>query len=220
MGKTPIILILIGIAVLGWSGYESSAADSPLTCIAYGRNLPINNQQVLHWKRTTPNQFQERGHVIGPITYIFPDRNGHDHFVINIGRTDQDTLEVIYNQDFGVTPEPRIGMMVEACGDYITSTAQSGPYPPSPVGAIIHWVHINPAGRGHDPGFLVMDGILCGQDVSNPGPKPYPNPKKRRDRRDTRGNPRGHILMTQDFFIMPSVEDLEVRAIEGMTQEE
>ena len=68
-------------------------------------------------------------------------------------------------------------MSIEACGDYITSTAQSGPYPPSPDGAILHWVHMNPAGRGHDAGFLAINGTLYGQDAANAGPKhpPYNN---------------------------------------------
>lgn len=139
-------------------------------CPSYGRPLPLNNDQVLHWKRTTPNQFRERGNVKGPITRIFPDATGHNHFEIQIGHRNGETLEVIYNSDFGALPKLAPGMVVQACGDYITATAQSGPYPPSPSGAIIHWVHMNPKGRGHDPGFVTVDGVLYGQDAENAGP--------------------------------------------------
>jgi hypothetical protein len=178
--KLKIFLVWTGIG-LSISGF-SFADDVIPVCPAYGRALDINNQQVLHWKRTTPNQFRDRAHVRGPIVRVFPEKNGHEHFEIKLGKREIDTLEVIYNQDFGLNPEPKVGMMVQACGDYITSKAQSGPYPPSPSGAIIHWVHMNPAGRGHDPGFMVMDGIICGQDASNAGPDPYPNHRRNRRR--------------------------------------
>jgi len=175
------ILVLIGLNLFV-SLQLAFAADAPV-CLSYGRDLPINNAQVLHWKRTTSNQFQERAHVKGPVVRIFSDRSNHRHFEINIGRNVEDVLEVIYNEDFGEMPLPAEGAIVEACGDYITATAKSGPYPPSPSGAIIHWVHLNPSGRGHDAGFVVIDGVLYGQDVSKAGPKPYPNPKKKKGRR-------------------------------------
>ncbi len=149
------------------SGFAGNAVPN---CPAYGKNLEVNNQQALHWRRTTPNQFRERAHVKGNVVYIYPDRNGHEHFEIQIGREREDAIEVIYNSDFGALPDVREGMVVEACGDYITSTAQSGPYPPSPAGAIIHWIHMNPKGRGHEPGFLMIDGALYGQDAEHAGP--------------------------------------------------
>lgn len=133
-------------------------------CPAYNFDLPVNNSQVLHWKRTTKNQFRERGHVSGVITEVYPNRNGHRHFSIRIGSYEQDTIEVIYNEDFGRLDKIEEGMRVKACGDYITSTAQSGPYPRSPDDAIIHWVHMNPADRGHLPGYLEINGKMYGQE--------------------------------------------------------
>jgi hypothetical protein len=139
-------------------------ANSAPPCFGNGnQELPIIDGQVVQWEHTTPNQFLARAHVAGPIVQTYPDQNGHTHFEIRIGNGPDDLLEVIYNQSFGPTPEPRIGMSVEACGDYITSDAPSGPYPASPAGAIIHWIHANPSGRGHAPGYLIMDGQLCGQ---------------------------------------------------------
>jgi hypothetical protein len=174
---------LLGIHVSLFLSLVISAAafaDEVPPCMGTGYELPVNNRQVLHWKRTTENQFRERAHVQGEIVEIYPDRNGHEHFVIALGRDQEDVLEVIYNQEFGALPELETGMVVEACGDYITSTAPSGPYPASPVGAIIHWVHFNPSNRGHESGFLVIDGKLYGTDVDNAGPG------RRRDRRGGR----------------------------------
>lgn len=168
---TLVVSVFLG-SLTAW------AADVVPPCPAYNHNLPINNEQVLHWKRTTPNQFRERAHIEGPVVQVYPDKNGHQHFEIQVGKYAEDTIEVIYNKDFGPIPTPAIGMMVEACGDYITSTAQSGAYPPSPAGAIIHWIHMNPAMRGHDPGFLMMDGSLYGQDAEHAGPPTYPKNQK------------------------------------------
>jgi hypothetical protein len=142
-----------------------------MDCLDHGRSIPVDNAQVLNWKKTTPNQFLARGHVNGRVTRVFPDRSGHDHFEISLGDGSKDNLEVIYNKEFGDLPQIQAGMNVEACGDYITSIAQAGPYPPSPSGAIIHWVHLNPSGRGHDSGFLIIDGVLYGQEIplSKPG---------------------------------------------------
>ncbi len=137
-------------------------------CMDKAKVLPIDNNQVIQWKASTPNTYLARAHVNGPVTRQYPDHSGHTHFEISIGKTAQDTLEVIYNDEFGALPAIRVGMNVEACGDYITSTAQSGPYPPSPDGAIIHWIHKNPRGHGHDSGFIAIDNVLYGQGNGNP----------------------------------------------------
>jgi hypothetical protein len=124
--------------------------------------LAINNDQVLQWKTSTPNQFLARGHIQGRIIQVYPDHSGHEHFSVEIGNASGDTIEVIYNLSFGATAPLAVGMEVEACGDYITSDAPAGPYPASPDGAILHWVHRATNGR-HDSGFLMIDGVLYGQ---------------------------------------------------------
>ena len=166
------------IAALLFPTWVFSAEVVP-ACIAYNHPIPVNNSQVLHWKRTTSNQFQERGHIQGTLSVVYPDRNGHKHMQVQIGHAlsastflnSEDVIEVIYNEDFGKLPKLQTGMVVEACGDYITSTAQSGPYPPSPDGAIVHWVHMNPSHVGHPAGYLVLDGVIYGQNVAGAGKK-------------------------------------------------
>ncbi len=153
-------LVLLSVLSLVLTSY--AWCEVP-TCMAKGQVLENNNEQVLIWKKSTANQFLARGHVSGTVTQLFPDHSGHNHFEILIGTGPDDTLEVIYNQSFGKLPAIHLGMEVEACGDYITSTAQSGSYAPSPDGAIIHWIHRNPSGHGHDSGYLAIDGVTYGQ---------------------------------------------------------
>ncbi len=176
------VLGLLLVTQLFASG-KPLAQGEHIDCLSYGRDLPVNNRQVLHWKRTTSNQFQERGHVKGPITEVYSDKNGHAHFQIRLGNQADDTLEVIYNEDFGALPDLKEESEVEACGDYITSVAKSGPYPPSPDGGIIHWVHMNPKNVGHPSGFLIIDNVLYGMDSENAGPKPYNKPRNPRNPR-------------------------------------
>lgn len=160
--QTLLVYLALGLSLTAQS---AQVIVPPPECPAYDRDLPINNRQVLHWKRTTKNQFRERGHVSGEVIDVYSDKNGHAHFSVQIGRYERDTIEVIYNFDFGRIPKIREGMQVQACGDYITSTAKSGPYPASPDGAILHWVHMNPRDKGHVPGYLMIDGRLYGQEL-------------------------------------------------------
>ncbi len=140
---------------------QISVAANP-ACIAKGRELSVNNDAVLNWKSTTKNQYHDRGHIQGILTRFYSDKTGHNHFQVQIGQTYTDTIEVVYNQEFGPVPSSmQIGSHVEACGDYITANVRQGGYPPSPDGAIVHWVHksTNP---NHESGYLVIDGTLCG----------------------------------------------------------
>lgn len=193
--RRPFGLGVLGLGLSLALAQSAFAFNGVPVCPAYGKPLEINNQQVLHWKRTTQNQFRERGNIKGTITRIFDERKTHAHFEIAIGRYEDDVVEVIYNQDFGRLQSASLkpGMTVQACGDFIVATAPSGPYPASPSGAIIHWVHTNPSGRGHDPGFLVIDGVIYGQDTANAGPPPrFPGKRKGERRQD--GGKVGHKL--------------------------
>ena len=144
------------------------ATDAAPHCVSRDREIPIENDAVLELKKTTKNQYKTQEHVSGTISTVYPDRNGHKHFAIKIGPDTDDQIEVVYNEVFGVLPQLSAGMTVEACGEYITSNEATVQYPPSPVGAIIHWVHINPnqGVDSHASGFLLIDGKLCGQDAS------------------------------------------------------
>lgn len=152
--------------------FAFSANDPIPDCPANdGTTIPVINKVVLEWKNGKPgeppkaNQFRSRAHLRGLVDKIYPDRNGHQHFEMQIGpNVDTDSVEVIYNEDFGALPHLARGMHVDACGDFIISTAQAGDYPPSPAGAIIHWVHMNPSHHGHPSGYVWIEGKLCGQE--------------------------------------------------------
>ncbi len=155
-----ICSLMMGI-VFTMSGW-ASAADLVPDCKSGGSVLQIDNSQVLGWKATTANQFQSRGHIQGLLVQALPDHSGHHHLSVQIGPNSNDTIEVIYNEAFGPLPNYQVGSEIEACGDYITSNKPTNSYPASPDGAIIHWVHTAPNG-GHDSGFVLVDGVLCGQ---------------------------------------------------------
>jgi hypothetical protein len=60
------------------------AATAPVCADNNGSALATNDTQVLLWKTTTTNQYLNRAHVTGVIDAIFPDRNGHNHFSVQI----------------------------------------------------------------------------------------------------------------------------------------
>jgi hypothetical protein len=160
------IAVTLSSCLLAASAY---AGDAIPECLATGQAIPIDNAKVLQLKTSTPNQFLTRAHISGTVERVYPDHNGHDHFEVQIGKVPTDTVEVIYNQSFGALPSLEVGATVEACGDYITSVAPAGSYPASPDGAILHWVHKNPKGHGHESGYVGVNGALFGQGHGNGG---------------------------------------------------
>jgi hypothetical protein len=155
----------LGILVSFLTLIASSASAYNSACMAGNQVMPLNNQQVLAWK-FSPNVrsgFTSRANVEGVVLGNFPDHSGHNHFMIQIGpRPVQDTLEVIYSQDFGDLPTIQQGMHVHACGDFIKATQPNGNFPASPAGAIVHWVHVNSRGGSHENGFLAIDNVMYG----------------------------------------------------------
>lgn len=156
--KRIVVSVFISVGAI------SIATANPLqggpldeTCLNHGSPLPIINAQVLQWKASTPNAFLARARISGVVDQLFQDHSGHRHFSLKIGPQPGDHVEVIYNLAFGPLPTPVVGERAEACGDYITSNAQTGNFPASPDGGIIHWVHRSP--QGHEPGYVILNGI-------------------------------------------------------------
>lgn len=147
-----------------WSPTDDAmGAQGAPACMDAGRRLEIDNEQALHWKRTTPNQFKARARIAGILIREYPDRPSHGHLQVQIGPRADDTIEAIFNEDFGRLPNDlRPGARVEACGDYITSNAPTDRYQASPDGAIIHWLHYSPRPRSHDHGWFMIDGVVYG----------------------------------------------------------
>jgi hypothetical protein len=131
---------------------------------------PINDQ-VLAWKTSTQNSYLDRALIRGTIVAVYPSNPSHLHLEVSLnpkGGSNANNIEIIYNTEFGQTPDNlRAGMEVIACGDYITSNQQNGPYPASPDGAILHWIHKAMNDR-HESGFLMIDGQLYGQEDAPP----------------------------------------------------
>jgi hypothetical protein len=151
--------VLFSFAILVSITPPSYSAETIVddTCLSNGKPIDVINEQVIQWKANTANAFLARARIQGTVDQVFPDHSGHRHFSLKIGPNPTDHIEVIYNLSFGNLPVPTIGMTAEACGDYITSIAQTGAYPPSPDGGIIHWVHRSP--HGHEAGYVILNGI-------------------------------------------------------------
>lgn len=164
------IAIRVLVLFLSFQVFQSSfATEIPnlpnhLTCLdANHEALPYLNEEVLEWKKNTPDQTLKRALVEGVVSQVYPSKTGHAHFAINIDKQGGGDLEVIYNDDFGKLPAIRVGMKIVACGDYITVGPRAKL--PSPMGAIIHWLHYNPGDRDggkHKHGFLIIDGTPFG----------------------------------------------------------
>lgn len=147
----------LGLFTLAFSAVALAAP----TCYDHGSAIDVDNDQVVKWKSTTENEFTARAHVSGKVTKIYKAHDGHAHFQATIGDSDDATVELIFNDDFGTHLNPTVGQSVEACGDYITSIAVTQ-YPISPDHGLIHWLHENPHHHGHDDGWLVLDGRTFG----------------------------------------------------------
>ena len=149
-------------------GNFAHATPVPVCLDKTGVVLPADDDQVIQLKATTANLYLERAHVTGIIEALYPNQNGHAHFSLRIGTGPKDTLEIIYNVEFGALPTLATGMQVEACGDFINQFAVGGGYQPSPDGAILHWIHQSNS-RNHQSGYVAINGVTYGLLSQNSG---------------------------------------------------
>jgi hypothetical protein len=141
------------------------------TCVdRRGQPMAVNNEEVIRWKESSPNQYRNRALVQGSLVRILLDRRTHLHLEVDLSPVSPDGdradhIEIIYNKKFGRLDEFSPGQDVVACGVYITAREQAGPYRPSPVGAVVHWVHSSYNERKHPSGFLAIDGKVFGREL-------------------------------------------------------
>ncbi|MBS1960883.1 MAG: hypothetical protein JST04_01615 [Bdellovibrionales bacterium] len=173
MLQTLLLSIALSVSVFAPSAHAFLSNAKMPACLDGPDEMRVDNQRVLDMKRTTKNQYLDRAFVEGRVSHLFNDKNGHDHFSIAIGPGPKDTIEIVYNQEFGDSPNFKEGDPVVVCGDYITSNARAGGYDASPDGAIIHWVHFNPGTRAnserHAHGFIMFGADLVGFDEAPTG---------------------------------------------------
>jgi hypothetical protein len=155
-----IISLIASLLVSLWLG----ALHADPTCMASDNQaLGVNNEQVVQWKRSSPNEYHSRGHITGKVTAIFDNATGHNHFEVTIDGQSADTIEMVFSGSFGRLPQIHQGDQVEACGDYITANANYQGYSASPDGAIIHWLHRSDTAK-HPDGYLIVNGQVYGLD--------------------------------------------------------
>jgi len=167
--KIILVLSMMGPLALAKShhgGGHSKPPSNPngqVACMDHGQLLDYNNEQALQWRSEKQSGYHDRAFIFGTVDEVFNDQTGHRHFSIKIGPNADDHIEVVYNEQFGSMPVPAVGDSAEACGDYIVATESNGGYPPSPDGALVHWVHKSPNSR-HDDGFVVLNGTVYGNN--------------------------------------------------------
>lgn len=165
MAKMLSLALVSFVFASGFAATASAGRDGEQgICMDGGRRMQnYNNEQVIAWKKSTPNAWQGRGFVSGAVLEVVDGTPGHFRFVVKIGPMTNDLLEVVYNSAFGQLPDLRSGTPVSICGDFINAFQRSGRYPASPAGAIIHWVHGSNSNR-HEDGFVAVNGKIYGQD--------------------------------------------------------
>ena len=166
--RQMFVSVLLGLSFIsGTSSFASHSkkpkptTDAPVCVDDQGNILPLDDAQAIAYKTNTPNGSTSRVHASGPITKLYPNASGHNHFEISLGSESGDKLEVVYNISFGALPSLKLGMTVEVCGDFINSYAPENGYQASPDGAIIHWIHKTTS--SHPAGFTIVNGVLYGQ---------------------------------------------------------
>jgi len=182
-----VFLALAVLCLANQVSFANEGASSAPNYDAVEKTLPIcrdkmktpfrsNNAEVLKWKTSTRNQWQDRGYIIGKLVKVLQQRPSHTHLEIDIsanGSSDAaDHIEIIYNREFGDIQNPAPGQLVAACGDFINSFDRAGKYPASPVGAIVHWVHASNTPNKHSHGFVSVNGKLYGYGGDGAGQQP------------------------------------------------
>ncbi|MCO5141825.1 MAG: hypothetical protein M9962_01900 [Oligoflexia bacterium] len=159
-------------------GFQSAVAALPECKDQNRKPMRENNRQVLDWKRSSKNQFKSRALIVGELKSTILNRGSHLHLQVDLFKdigdeTDTiDHIEIVYNKSFGNITNLQPGAEVVACGDYITAREKAGNYPPSPMGAIVHWVHASNNPQKHSSGYLLIDGELYGYEGDGEGQVP------------------------------------------------
>ena len=138
-----------------------SAFAAPACLDDNGQDVGINNDDIVNWEGSTRVNFSARGHIQGQLTEVLPDLSGHKHFNVQVGDSEDQVVEVIYEQQYGRLPTLQVGMSVEACGDYITVKPHSSGTTGYAHG-ILHWVHASD-NDSHPDGYVAIDGTVYGQ---------------------------------------------------------
>ena len=171
----------LALSFLAASAFGSDVSQPNIPSCLGGKGnaqaMDVNNAQLLTLKNdaSVPSGFPTRGYIKGKVYAPPTNQNVHMHVEIDVSPTLNsvdvaDHIELIYNSAFGAVGAINVGSEVYACGDFIKSTEPNGPYPASPEGAIIHWVHKAPNPQRHPSGYVVIDGRLIGQEAPR-GPR-------------------------------------------------
>lgn len=130
-------------------------------CLDKKERMEFNDNRLLLYRDEMEKKFTARGFIKGTLISVIEDRQKHVHFEVDLDedlQTTDDRLEVIYNTKFGPLPEFNAGDEIIACGDFVVD-----PY--SPHGAVLHWLHSSPELKKHEHGYLMINGIIAGNEI-------------------------------------------------------
>lgn len=137
----------------------------PGSCMDKKISLDFNDSQVLVWRDELPHKFTARAFIKGRLVQLMEDRQKHVHFEVDLDEdlnTTDDRIEVIFNTRFGPVPAHQPGDEVIACGDLVVDEY-------SPHRAVIHWLHMSPKKNNHDDGFIIINGVKSGHNITQAG---------------------------------------------------
>jgi hypothetical protein len=147
-------LLIAGIALVfsfsTFAGYTSSVPNTTLpTCKDKNDNVVDGSVTQLR-KVMGSNSYRPQVYVTGTVAVLHnDDTSGLPHQKFSLKVSDDITLEIVSNLDFGRIPVA-VGQTVNICGEYLH------------VGrGMVHWTHFDPHGN-HADGFTILNGKLYG----------------------------------------------------------
>lgn len=141
MKKLLLVIVIVVFAYVGYDQRHSLRLEAPASestqnysSLASAFENHISNIQV---------------HGQGIVTKVLPDDNDgsrHQRFIIRLGSGQ--TILIAHNIDLA----PRISELSEG-----NAVEFNGEYEWNPKGGVVHWTHLDPAGR-HPAGWLKHNG--------------------------------------------------------------
>jgi hypothetical protein len=93
-----IAMVLVSTSAL-FTSHAFAQSNFPECQDENGSVLPIDDDATIALKTSTANGALSRAHAEGPITQLYANQTGHNHFEISLGNASGDILEVVYDTE-------------------------------------------------------------------------------------------------------------------------
>lgn len=128
------------------------------SCLDKKEPLQIDNNKAINIKLFQGHGFKTRAYLKGIAIQEIKKSQGHTHIEVDLNLSSEDNddqIELIFNNQYGVLPEIKGGEEIVMCGDYIVDHYSKNK-------AIIHWVHKSPNQKKHNHGFIIINNVVYG----------------------------------------------------------